>query len=102
CPLNMKDELRPVTRSPLIFDRSPMISSVIPSLKYSSSLLALRLANGNTATVGEVGSTAGGGRRIALTMRVRSASTVATTIAMIQSAAPVAIFARAMAVDFRG
>ena len=36
-----------------------MISSVIPSLKYSSSLLALRLANGRTATVALVDTATG-------------------------------------------
>jgi hypothetical protein len=48
-PLNWNDDVRAVTRRPLIFDSTPSSSSARPSEKYSSSALALRLANGSTA-----------------------------------------------------
>src|SRR5580704_17118435 len=68
-----------------------MISSVIPSLKYSSSLLALRLVKGSTATVGELGSTAVGGGRNTLTIRARYATAVAMAMTTTDTAAPMII-----------
>ena len=48
-PLNMKHDDRAGTRSPGIWASALMISSVIPSLKYSFSGSALRLTKGSTA-----------------------------------------------------
>ena len=44
--------LRPTTNRPLIFDRSVMMSSVMPSEKYSCSGSPLMLLNGRTAIDG--------------------------------------------------
>jgi hypothetical protein len=49
-PLNAKQEVREATWSPGTLESAPMISSVIPSLKYSFSGSALMLASGSTAT----------------------------------------------------
>src|SRR5205809_5956478 len=48
-PLNAKQDVRPGTRNPGIFDSTLISSSVMPSLKYSSFLSALMFTNGNTA-----------------------------------------------------
>src|SRR5881392_218641 len=48
-PLNAKQDVRPGTRNPGIFDNTLISSSVIPSLKYSSFLSALMFTNGSTA-----------------------------------------------------
>ena len=48
----MKLELRAITISPAIFDRSVMMSSVMPSEKYSCSGSPDMLSNGNTAIDG--------------------------------------------------
>ena len=48
-PLNANAEVREATRSASIFVSALMISSVIPSLKYSFSLSALMLRSGSTA-----------------------------------------------------
>ena len=47
-PLNVNAVLRATTPSAETFDRSVMMSSVIPSLKYSCSGSPLMLANGST------------------------------------------------------
>src|SRR5215213_6204750 len=47
-PLNEKLEVRDATPSDLIFDNALMISSAIPSVKYSLSASALVFVNGNT------------------------------------------------------
>src|SRR5665647_301954 len=49
-PLNANDDVRDATRSDWIRDRALMISSAIPSAKYSFSGSALMFANGSTAT----------------------------------------------------
>ena len=51
-PLNAKADVRAITLSPGIRVSSLMISSARPSLKYSFSLSALKLANGRTAIDG--------------------------------------------------
>lgn len=51
-PLYENDELRAGTNRPEIFDRSVMMSSVMPSLKYSCSASPLMLTNGKTTTDG--------------------------------------------------
>ena len=48
-PLKEKQEVREATCNPGTLERAPMISSVIPSLKYSFSGSALMLARGSTA-----------------------------------------------------
>ena len=48
-PLNAKDDVRDATCMPGTFASALMISSVIPSLKYSFSGSALMLASGSTA-----------------------------------------------------
>src|ERR1700674_402802 len=49
-PLNAKDDVRDATRSDWILVRALMISSAIPSAKYSLSGSALMFANARTAT----------------------------------------------------
>src|SRR5689334_21217316 len=49
-PLNANDEVRDATRSDWIRESALMISSAMPSAKYSFSGSALMLANGRTAT----------------------------------------------------
>src|SRR5258706_178412 len=49
-PLNAKHDVRAGTFKPLIFDSAVMISSLKPSLRYSSFLSWLMLAKGRTAT----------------------------------------------------
>src|SRR5687767_13529275 len=49
-PLNANEDVRDATRSPCTFDSALMISSAIPSAKYSFSASALMFANGSTAT----------------------------------------------------
>src|SRR6266566_5891302 len=48
-PLNAKQDVRPGTRNPGIFDSTLINSSLTPSLKYSSFLSALMFTKGNTA-----------------------------------------------------
>lgn len=48
-PLNENDEVRAITRRPLIFASTFSNSSARPSDKYSSLASPVRLANGNTA-----------------------------------------------------
>ena len=48
-PLNANADVRDATRSPSSLARALMISSVMPSAKYSLSLSALMFANGSTA-----------------------------------------------------
>jgi hypothetical protein len=48
-PLNENDEVLEVTLSSRIFASALMISSVIPSEKYSASLLELMFTKGSTA-----------------------------------------------------
>ena len=54
-PLNAKHDVRAATRRPPCCTRTLMISSVIPSAKYSSSATGLMLANGRTAIDGAAG-----------------------------------------------
>lgn len=49
-PLSAYTEVRDATRSPSMRARAALISSVIPSLRASSSGIPPRLANGSTAT----------------------------------------------------
>ncbi len=49
-PLKANEEVRDATRSAWIFDRALMISSAMPSVKYSFSGSLLMLAKGSTAT----------------------------------------------------
>jgi hypothetical protein len=51
-PLKAKEELRAMTKSCDSFDKAVMISSEIPSAKYSCSMSPLILAKGNTAMEG--------------------------------------------------
>lgn len=48
-PLNEKDEVLEVTFNSPIFDRALIISSVIPSEKYSKPSFELKFKKGNTA-----------------------------------------------------
>jgi len=48
-PLKWNEDVRAVTRSPLILESTLSSSSASPSEKYSSTELALRFANGSTA-----------------------------------------------------
>ena len=52
----MKDELRAITKNQRSFDNAVMISSVMPSEKYSCSGSPLRLTKGSTAIAGLSGS----------------------------------------------
>ena len=47
--MNAKEEVRAATRSPFTWVSALMISSAMPSLKYSFSFSALRLTKGRTA-----------------------------------------------------
>jgi hypothetical protein len=58
-PLKAKLELRAMTNSHLMRDRPVMMSSTIPSTKYSCSASPLILANGNTAIDGRSGNASG-------------------------------------------
>ena len=49
-PLNANDDVREATRSDCTLVSALMISSAMPSAKYSLSASALMLAKGNTAT----------------------------------------------------
>src|SRR5437667_256624 len=51
-PLNAKLELRAITTSDRYLDRAVMISSVMPSEKYSCSGSPLKLLKGRTTTEG--------------------------------------------------
>src|SRR5207249_11249509 len=48
-PLNENDEVRATTRSPSTLARASIISSLIPSQKYSWFFVSLRSRNGSTA-----------------------------------------------------
>src|SRR5664279_6139239 len=48
-PLKLKDEVRPITFNPFIFESASRISSAIPSPKYSWSLVGLISINERTA-----------------------------------------------------
>src|SRR3954465_3622643 len=52
----MKDELRAMTKNQRSFDSAVMMSSLIPSEKYSCSGSSLMLLNGSTAMAGRSGS----------------------------------------------
>ena len=52
----MKDELRAMTKNQRSFDSAVMMSSLMPSEKYSCSGSPLRLVNGSTAMAGRSGS----------------------------------------------
>ena len=58
-PLKVNDELRAMTKSCDSFDSAVMMSSEMPSAKYSCSASPLMLAKGSTAIDG----LSGGGRR---------------------------------------
>ena len=49
-PFSANDTVREATRSDWIFDSALMISSAMPSAKYSFSASVLMLENGRTAT----------------------------------------------------
>src|SRR5438045_8816393 len=58
----MKEELRAITKNQRSLDNAVMMSSLIPSEKYSCSGSPLRLAKGSTAITGsELPMDAGGG-----------------------------------------
>src|SRR6516164_392263 len=61
-PLKVKLELRAITNSHLKRESTVMISSTIPSAKYSCSGSPLRFANGITAIEGLSGSGRDGGK----------------------------------------
>ena len=52
APFNCIEDVREITLSALTFDKSAMISSVRPSLKYPFSASGLRFANGSTTRTG--------------------------------------------------
>src|SRR5260221_438575 len=57
----MKDELRAITRNQRSFDSAVMMSSLMPSEKYSCSGSPLMLLKGSTAMAGRSGSGKGSG-----------------------------------------
>ena len=72
-PLYVNDELRAITNSHLNLERAVMMSSTIPSAKYSCSGSPLMFVNGNTAMDGLSGSGRGFG-----TLAVLAGSATAT------------------------
>ena len=86
APLNANEAVREATRNAATRVSALMISSVIPSLKYSFSGSALRLTNGSTAIEPAGGATgcgaASGGAVAAVAVRgVASASTSSAAVA---------------------
>ena len=60
-PLNVNAELRAMTKSCGSFDNAVMMSSEMPSAKYSCSASPLMLANGSTAIDERAGSAGAAG-----------------------------------------
>src|SRR4029077_19306422 len=54
-PLNVNEELRAITKNQRNFDKAAMMSSLIPSEKYSCSGSPLRFTKGSTAMAGRSG-----------------------------------------------
>ena len=74
----MNDELRAITKNQRSFDSAVMMSSLMPSEKYSCSGSPLMLVNGSTAIAGRSGSgSAGCAGSAAWRPRCRSVAQVA-------------------------